>query len=251
VAWGNAVFLAPLPMSTKKWNGPMPPVTPCPPTMINGLRTCHGIQSNGWSSYEVPSLDVLISVHGTAASSVVRTLTRSPATVVLASGPVPQVPTSWRWLRAGPVDLAVPADWPTSTSDVEGPGCGAPVYVALKDVVVLDSDTFAGWGMSCPSIPLPPPVPREPTDGLVVDLHPFATGAWPPSEAIGPCTELRGATACPVLRSVTVTNDRTAEIDMLFVEVTVRGYAGHELLEIGLGSDGTVARTILYSLRAA
>lgn len=94
------------------------------------------------------------------------------------------------------------------------------------------------------------PLPPTPTDGIVVDLHPQPR-FWPPSSVLGRCLHFHGVTACLYDRTPTAANDQTAELDMLLVHVTVQGHPGHELLEIGLAGNGTVARTILYSLTGA
>ena len=92
---------------------------------------------------------------------------------------------------------------------------------------------------------------QVPTDGVVVDLHPSSTAGWPPSTKLGSCLHLHGLTACIYDRTPTTASDQMAELDILFVQVTVPGHSGYELLEIGLGGNGTGARAILYSLRAA
>jgi hypothetical protein len=221
-----------------------------PKHTINGITVWGRTYSDGYGEYDVPELGVQITLHGKIALAVLATLTRSPATAAVAAGPAPSVPKSWRWVTAGSVRFAVPAGWPTSRTDVEGPGCGRQGIVAPSDMVVLDSDTYSAVAISCPPPLIRRPVPQMPTDGVVVDLHPQAR-FWPPSSVLGRCLHLHGVTACLYDRTPTATNDQMAELDLLLVQVTVPGVAGRELLEVGLAGNGTVARTVLYSLAAA
>lgn len=116
--------------------------------------------------------------------------------------------------------------------------------------VVLDSDRYFGpdQALGC-VLPAPTAGRFAPTEGVEVDLHPQS--GWPPSTKLGTCLHLGGLTACLYGRTPTTPSDQMAELDILFVRVTVPGHAGHELLEIGLAGNGIVARTVLYSLRTA
>lgn len=230
---------------------PSSSLTHAPPERtINGVEAWGRVGPSGSGYYDVPDLGVQITLHRRQALAVLATLTRSPATVAVAAGPAPAVPKSWKRVTGGSVRFAVPASWSTATTNVEGPGCGQPNVVVRNDVVVLDSDTYSADAISCPYIPSRRPSPPAPADGLVVNLHPQAR-FWPPTSVLGRCLHFHGVTACLYDRTPTVTNDQMAELDMLFVQVTVPGHSGHDLLEIGLAGNGTVARTILYSLTAA
>jgi hypothetical protein len=239
---GNAVLLRPLVPGQPLLNAL---------TVINGIETWSAVSTNpsGWRDYAVPSFGVLLSVHGPGGDAVAKTLTRAPATVALATGAPPPVPKTWKWVTGGDVRFAVPASWPTTTGNVEGPLCALGVALSSPDEVQLDSDQYVGPFASCPAALRPELTPVVPADGVVVDLHPVP--GWPPSTQLGSCLQLHGLKACLYARTPTVASDRMAELDILFVEVTVPGQAGHELLEIGLAGNGMVARTILYSLRTA
>lgn len=215
---------------------------------INGIGVLLTRPSPEGTTYFVPSLGVTVYLRGTIAGRVIETLTRSPATVALAPGPAPAVPESWRWVNAGNVQIAVPASWPTTSGNSEGKVC-TRIVVAPADRVVLDSDATSGLAADC-LVLLGPRRPQPPTNGLVIDLHPLAGIGWPPSAALASCLHLHGVTACPYIRAVTASDHQTAEIDRLFVELTVPGRPGHEMLEIGLAGNGIVARTILDSMRA-
>ena len=130
-------------------------------------------------------------------------------------------------------------------------GCGQQIgLLGFADPkVVLDTDRFSAWDVSC-NTDEPLRRPEPPQTGVIIDLHPRPSFAWPPGPAVlGPCLPLHGLTACPYERSSAV-NAKVAELDLLFVKVSVPGHPA-EMVEIGLAGDGTVARTILYSLRAA
>lgn len=227
------------------------PLTPGQPllnalTVINGISTVSAVGTDGWGDYALPSLGVLLAVHGSGGFAVARTLTWSPADVATAAGPAPSVPQSWRRVTGGDVRVAVPGSWPVRAASSEGPTCTWPGSLAQPESVVLDTDSSSA-APGCGEAPSTrPPVP---SDGVVVDLHPLP--GWPPSTTLGPCLHLHGVTACPYARAPTTTNDRMAELDILFVQLTVPGHVGHELLEIGLAGNGMTARTILDSLLPA
>jgi hypothetical protein len=208
------------------------------------------------TDYRVPALGIAIVSAGPDAARVVGTLTRSPAAVVLARGPAPAVPKSWKWVTAGDLRFAVPGRWDTGTTNVLGPACDTTKVVVGSGVVVLDSDQVSGALMRCAALNRKQFPPQEPANGVVVDLHPMAAGMWPPSGRVGSCLHLGGTTACVYDRTpsaddrVAEVTARMAELDILFVAVTVPGHAGYEMLEIGLAGNGKVARTILRSLRA-
>jgi hypothetical protein len=210
------------------------------PSRVNGIL----VEQVGASGiYLVPSVDVVLTASGRGTAAVLRTLTHSPAAAVLAPGPAPVVPNSWRWMTAGAISVAVPAGWPTTRTAVQQFACGLRV-VGARDSVVLDSDA-SGSDMECP-FPVYSFEPQPPSNGLVVDLHP----PTPPPATLAGCLHVAGVTACPMTGIPTPRDDFGAEIDVLSVIVTVPGNQP-EVLEIGLGGNGMVARTILYSLRAA
>jgi hypothetical protein len=212
---------------------------------VNGLST-RTAQSATGTYVVVPELGVMLVLVGAGSKPVLGTLTRSPAAVVLSVATAPIVPKSWRWGTGGDIRVAVPSSWPTTSSNVDGPMCTREF--ALRETrVVLDSYAYDGATAGCPEI-FTPAVAEPPENGLVIDVRP--SGAWPPSTGLGPCLSLRGVTACPCERGEGMNDDQMAEIDILFMQVRQKGHS-NELLEIGLAGNGMVARTILYSVRAA
>jgi hypothetical protein len=170
---------------------------------INGLSV--GKTSLGdMVSYQVPALGVWLTARGRNVVRVLQTLTRSPAAIVLAAGPVLRVPKSWKWVTAGGLRLAVPPTWPTLTSDLEGAACVRELALGRPDAVVLDSDRYIGSVISCPA-PAPFLIFRHvmPDSGVVVDLHPERDAGWPPgSGSYGDCLVLGVLRACPYERSL-------------------------------------------------
>jgi hypothetical protein len=182
-------------------------------------------------SYLVPSLGVEIESKGPLTKRVLDTLTRSPRTVVLASGPATTVPPSWWSVTFAGLRLPVPVGWRVQSTTAWN-SCGGAVWEA----VILDTDkTYQE--LFCPA-PVLLAVP--PSDGLRVDAGVRRpTGSFSPG---GTCRHIGGLTVCP---------SRTPGYSVLLLKVTVPGRSKPVYVSIGLAGNGLVARTILYSLRAA
>jgi hypothetical protein len=213
---------------------------------VNGIRV---EQVGSGDVYLVPNLGVVLSASGPGVARVVHSLTRSPAAVVLAHGPAPPVPPSWRTVTAGGVRFAVPGSWTTTYTKIDEGSCGFEPALYPAGGVVVDSDKTFG----APSCPPPPQLSHvdSPTDGVILNLRAGSPALWQAPPALTPCLHRDGLVACTYPRSTVGSADQFDELDIIFVQVTVPGQSGHELLEIGLAGDGMVARTILYSLRAA
>ena len=181
-------------------------------------------------SYLVPSLGVEIESKGPLTKRVLDTLTRSPRTVVLASGPATTVPPSWWSVTFAGLRLPVPVGWRVQSTTAWN-SCGGAVWEA----VILDTDkTYQE--LFCPA-PLLLAVP--PSDGLRVDAGVRRpTGSFSPG---GTCRHIGGLTVCP---------SRTPGYSVLLLKVTVPGRSKPVFVSIGVAGNGIVARTILYSLRA-
>jgi hypothetical protein len=175
---------------------------------------------------------------------VIDTLAASPRTVVLASGAPPVVPSSWQSVSFAGLRLSVPANWPvTQTSgaaDGLGNPCEAPGVAFLVSGVTLSTDEHL----------LPPPAcakgsyenaPQPPMNGVQVDSGShvqFHVSLSFPKHCLG----LHGLTACPAT---------SPAYSILVLKVTVPGRSKPVYVSIGLAGNGMVARTILYSIRAA
>ena len=174
----------------------------------------------------------------------VYTLTRSPRSVALAKGPVPSVPSSWRSVTFGGIRLSIPASWPVQKESLffltcfSGPAEG---YSLLHASVVLDTDVAVDVHGCLATRNSAPPL-RSPSNGLRIDTGPAFLRVQTFRFASGDCLDLRGLTACPAT---------SPDYSILVLRVTMPGRSKPVFVSIGLAGNGMVARTILYSLRAA
>jgi len=208
--------------------------------IVNGVPVYFVPPSNAkpFISYFVPSLAVLVAGSGPMARRVLDTLTRSPRSVVLAKGPASSVPSSWRSVTFAGLWLSVPATWPVQRTKTWNL-CG-PVQIALAQGVTLDTDK-AFLALPCPA---PSPFAVKSSDGVRVDTgesHSLSALVGSFSRG-GTCLHIGGLKACP---------SRTPDYSVLLLRVSVPGRAAPVFVSIGLAGSGMVARTILYSLRAA
>ena len=193
------------------------------------------------STYIVPSLGVEISVGGVLGQRVLRTLTRSPRSVALAPGPAPSIPPSWRSVTFAGLRFSVPGDWPINRTQFT-PGLGdtcATLGVVLFGPRVTLSTDLRPFGI--PICPYVQPTPRHPSVAVQVDSglrhEPGLTSSFRAR-----CLDLHGLTACPAT---------SPDYSILVLRVTVPGRTRPVFVSIGLAGRGMIARTILYSLRAA
>jgi hypothetical protein len=110
------------------------------PIYVNGLPIYLGAHGTTVITYFVPSLSVELTAHGPLAQRVLHTFTRSPLDVVLAPGPAPVVPSSWRSGTFDGVSFSVPGTWPVvRTQYVPGfdPSCDSSGIAGLH----LSTDT--------------------------------------------------------------------------------------------------------------
>ena len=210
-------------------------------TTVNGLQVYLGRSRTTLHVY-VPSLGVELTAAGLLAHRVVYTLTRSPRAVVLAHGPAPVVPSSWRSVAFTGLRFSVPASWPIERTLVT-PGLGticlsAPGVAFVSTTVTLSTDKRP---LVPPGCALVSPKPQEPENGVQVDAglrtEPMVTLSFSSH-----CLHLHGLTACPAT---------SAAYSILVLRVTVPGRSKPVFVSIGLGGNGLVARAILYSLRPA
>ena len=222
-----------------------PPYDPARPAkdygprhIINGI-TVYGEVSYGAGEYAAPSLGVQLVFEGSLGSRVLHTLTRSPRTLALASGPAPAVPSSWQHVSYDGIALSVPATWSISRTTYAigiGGGCAATPGVAMgmwdANEVLLNTDKHLAV-ISCPA---GSPQLEIPADGLQIDSGPYQ----PRFPVRAKCLVLHGLTACPAT---------AYPYSVLVLKVTVPGRSTPVIVSIGLAGNGMIARTILYSLR--
>lgn len=227
------------------------PISKAPPprgatrASINGIpveeRTRNDVVEI-WAS----TLGIFLSVDGgTYNASIIRTLNYSPAAEVLATGPAPAVPSTWRWVTVDSVQFAVPRSW-LETNHFQLPACVGYPEVPMNQVSI---DPYTPQGVMCQAhlfVTFP-----GPTNGVVAHRHPSNFVGFSPERLVGQCLAQQGLRLCPDPRPLTPSHDQNAEIDILFEQVTVQSTGRRYLIEIGLAGDGVAARTILRSLRAA
>jgi hypothetical protein len=188
----------------------------------------------------VPSLDVQITIVGTAAQAIARTIEPSPLQDLL-TDPLPvAIPSAWRTVNYDGFQAKVPADWPVyqivtthtgnSFSVSPTPGvCGPPVFRT-------PSVYFgANPGISCPPILQKTASPTD--DGLW--LQPSQSTTPLSESSIGNPQRLITNGASQILLTPGSGDDISVEIDV----------AGHRInADIGLGVNPAIAEAILSSI---
>lgn len=185
--------------------------------------------------YLLPSLGVEIEAEGPLAKRVIDTLSRSPRTVALASGPAPVVPSSWHTVTDAGLRFAVPARWHTFLPVGAGACRSEGPTLLNRDSVVLTTD------LSLCREPALAPTVRPPGNGVQVDVD--ASPSFAPATLLSKhCLSLGALIACPAT---------SPAYSILVLKVTVPRRSEPVYVSIGLAGNGSVARTILYSLRPA
>jgi len=217
------------------------PASRLPSIELHGIRLFVVDTGPRTLTYDVPSLHVMVSATGSLRHQLMDTLRTSPRAAVLTAAPAAVVPSSWHWLTFASIRYAVPALWPVVRSNTYVFPCG-PTSVTLEPgpKTTLDTDQHV-LSPGCPFIGSQPPT--DPVDG--VDIN---SGF---SSVLG-----GSAQSCVTLKAVsdhglTACQDTGLPYSVLAVEVTVPGRAKPVSMYIGLAGNGLIARTILYSLRAA
>jgi hypothetical protein len=206
-------------------------------SIVNGITVY-------WTSPEdrgfvVPSLDVEVSATGPLASRVLHTLTQSPRSVALAAGPPPPIPRSWLRVTFGQTSVAVPSDWSVQSTALFGLGyCGPYTSLTSPPTVVFETGAHLE-SFGCPAEGIPSEVSPA-SDGLIIDPGPYSPIRG--VRSFGQCLHVNGLQVCPA---------SIDEFGYLIVAVHIPGKSQPVAVEIGLGGNGVVARTILYSIRGA
>ncbi len=211
---------------------------------VNGLwvYTAGARVHGGWEVYLVPEFGRLtVAAYGSLARRILGTITWSPRPVVLASGPAPTVPSSWQWVLFAGLRFSVPAGWRTYRTPMWSglELCGIRPVVPVADSITLSTDVWHGMGV-CPTDEGQPRGAQQPSNGVLLD------SGLSPLLVAGPfakrCLDLHGLKVCPAT---------SPAYSILVLSVTVPGHRQPVFVSIGLAGNGMVARTILYSLRAA
>ena len=211
------------------------------PVLLHGISVLLGPKAATSITYFVPSLHVELWATDGSGTRVTDTLAVSPRAVVLATGPTPAVPSLWRSVTFAGLHFSVPAGWPVNRTQVT-PGLGA----ICRTPAVAFSGTKVTLSTDARPMILPPcayflPLPQEPSNGVQVDsglrTEPMVSLDFPAR-----CLDLHGLAACPAT---------LPPYSILVLRVTVPGRSKPVFVSVGLVGNGMIARTIVYSVRAA
>jgi hypothetical protein len=223
-----------------------------PRQVINGI-TVYGDTSYDTGLYIAPSLGIDLIFQGPLGNRVLHTLTRSPRVIALVSGPGSAVQYRWHTLTFQGLSFTAPAWWQVTRTLLNygiGSPCASSPGVSFYNEgvgggeVVLSTDQGLA-AFPCPS-ELGNPGPVYPGDGIEVDAGPNTLSELA-TEGLhlafsAHCLDFHGLKACPAT---------TPTYSILVLRVRVPGRSQPVFFSIGLAGNGLVARTILYSLRAA
>ncbi|MGH2719044.1 MAG: hypothetical protein ACRDJU_10725 [Actinomycetota bacterium] len=170
----------------------------------------------------VPELDATVTLDRGVPAGVLASIGPSPEGLVLAPGPLLTAPAGWRTVGYHGVQLKVPASWP-SVDGNHGGLCSNPF---LSPEVLVGFRTL-GEGAGCPMT----------VSGQVSG----SDGVW-----LTPSSADDGSTY-PAPRSLAAPGGGTMEVSTAGPDVDVT-YGGVSI-ELGLGPDPAVARTIFDSIR--
>ena len=214
-------------------SGPVPPGAAGAARMINTIEAFPVHPDGRYEGYLVPSLRVRVLARGPLAARILRTLTRSPLSVVLAGGQRMPVPGSWRWHTFGGIRFAAPGAWPVRRDDLWG-GCGTGVDAGTVRLTTAHRAPV----MSCPAV-VPTAGNMSAIPGVVVGAGRYAQVGF---TAVAPrCPlDLHGMAGCVL----------DTQRGVLTLGVFLPGGRHSIIVEIGLAGNGATARTIVDSVRA-
>lgn len=205
-------------------------------------RTIHGIRLYLISdtvvslAYAVPELGVTVALRGVdEALPVLETLTSSARRVVLAAGPAPRVPDDWRTVEYGGITVRVPPTMPVKRLGAHNIPPGVCSVQMFSQPGVFLGKGFVGV-IHCGLI-LAGVVPA-PTDGLWIRALPDEKRP-PPTKRFIDVTGLR-----------LWLGDSSVDPTLTIEPQREKGGRLPTVITLGLGADPTIARTILYSIRA-
>jgi hypothetical protein len=210
--------------------------------ILNGIAVLKAPRAGtAISAFFVPSLHVTVSATSAQGERVLETLTASPRSVVLAAGPAPAVPSSWKKLSFQGLAFAAPAEWPVEHTSayywfLSQTMCPGMVSKHVTPLVILSTDRSSA---TCFMTASSPPTPR---DGLEIASEPRK----PTVKALAPVFSTR----CFYLKDLRVCPATSPAYSILVLRVTVPGRSTPAIVSIGLAGDGMTARTILYSMGA-
>jgi hypothetical protein len=220
--------------------------TGSPPASGGQRGTNGGLSVVWWTSgppkaevHHVSALGVTVSARGPLADKVLHTVTYSPLAVVLAARRI-VVPSDWRSLRIGPMEMSVPA-WCFTEWRYFSP-CDFGMSMASAITFYLRSN---GAQSSCPA---PMPTVGGSTAVLGVTVASWTATAGSQTQINGPgCRRAGSLSVCA----------NTASTGGVTLSVQVHDLSSHgssrahrsTRVTIGLAGDGTIAKTIFESIR--
>jgi hypothetical protein len=216
--------------------GAIPPAraVSSPASTVNGIGVVPVPGPRGYLVFLVPTLHVRVMARGPLANRILGTLTRSPLSVVLASGRPFPVPPGWRWHAFGALRFAAPMGWSVERDKWWG---GCPFGMAAETVRLSTATEFSD--PSCPT-QLPQVGSLQAQPGIVVGAGRFAVQNARQGQKVS-CAHQHGMRICML---------RPGESSAVLTLLVYSGRGGKSaLVEIGLGDNGSTARTIFESIR--
>lgn len=216
-------------------------------SVVHGIALTEGLASvtpgtrdepmstpNGEGAYLALRQDIEVTISGPPAPNVLQTLGYSARANAMASGSGPGVSASWRRVSYDGMRFAAPPTWPIEHLTT-APPCTNDVSMNWQRQPSVTIATGRPLPTSCP-LPIADIEPVEPVNGIEVD-------AWNGS--------YRGGSQCAPRQQagLRMCLDESSPGSILYVKVTEP--SGKTFgVQIGLGGDGRIARTLLRSFVA-
>jgi hypothetical protein len=208
---------------------------------LNSIRVTESKSSPGVTpvTEEVRALGMQLLVKGPLAADVVKTITRSPLSVVLGSS-VNSVPTGWRYVLFGGIRFAVPRQWAINRSTSWG---GCPSNIEAHALVLSTARTELA--PSCLSVPgTAGDLTAQP--GMVLASGPLVTHA--PADAT--CLRRSGLRICvDPPPSPTGGEESGIELNLFTAQISVPKQSAVDQIEIGLTGTGVTPLKIFDSMQ--
>jgi hypothetical protein len=204
---------------------------------LNGITVYRLASPRGVLSYLVPALGVRIGAQGLLAGRVVRTLTWSPLSVLIAPSAPFRAPAGWKRYQVDRIIVAIPGTWPVRTGKEVGVQCG--LIVPRNGLVMVAANSVPGTPFCPATTGFPSAVP-----GVIAVYGQYA--ALVTGFQGGRCTERERVRICLDKHA----GEPGAPSTLPSLEVTVPG-SPPVFLYIGLAGAGVQGRMILDSIRGA
>ncbi len=211
-----------------------------PTAVINGIPVYRLTSGQDAVLYLVPKLGVRVGASGPLYRQVLRTLTRSPLSVVLSRGPVSRAPATWSWHQFGGIRFAVPRTW-HPRAESQWATCGTGLE---PGTLLLIDATKPPAALPCP-FPLPTASEQRAEPGLTVVTGKYAAKSV--GEEFTRCYPRHGIRIC--LAKVTGAGGALSAV-LIFSAGRPHQHKATYLL-LGLSGSGARARQIFSSIHSA